>query len=186
MAKFFLRGVNFSCSLIVLSMLSTSFSILRATQALPPRNNLPPWAQGTNPWPQITLLVISCVSLAVCLVIFYSYWRGGHRKAEKTAVYYTSFAIAFFIFSTIMWVFGAAVLHNSKQNSNGQDMWSWSCNQNKRATFFQDEVQYNLVCRLQNWSLICAIIEIVVEVITIALYAIVFYRFRKFSTLESY
>ena len=33
------------------------------------------------------------------------------------------------------------------------------------------------MCRLQNWSLICAIIEIVVETITIVVYGIVFYRY---------
>ncbi|MCJ1404701.1 hypothetical protein MMC11_007927 [Xylographa trunciseda] len=179
MAKFFLRGVNFSCSLIVLSMLSTTFQIFNATKAIPPRNNLPVWAQGQSTWPQITLLCISCVSLAICLVIFYSYWRGGHNRAQKTAVYYTTFAIGFFIFSTVMWIMGAAILHTSKANGNGQDMWGWACNDNKRRTLFQDEVHYDLVCRLQNWSLICALIEIIVEVITITLYAIVFYRLRS-------
>ncbi|MCJ1406648.1 hypothetical protein MMC19_000714 [Ptychographa xylographoides] len=178
-AKFFLRGVNFSCSLIVLSMLSTTFQIFNATKAIPPRNSLPVWAQGQQTWPQITLLCISCVSLAICIVIFYSYWRGGHNRAKKTAVYYTTFAIGFFIFSTIMWILGAAVLHTSKANGNGQDMWGWACNDNKRRTLFQDEVHYDLVCRLQNWSLICALIEIIVEVITITLYAVVFYRLRS-------
>ncbi|MCJ1319207.1 hypothetical protein MMC15_004542 [Xylographa vitiligo] len=179
MAKFFLRGVNFSCSLIVLSMLSTTFQIFNATKQLPPRNSLPVWAQGQQTWPQITLLCISCVSLAICLTIFYSYWRGGHNRAKKTAVYYTTFAIGFFIFSTVMWIMGAAILHSSKANGNGQDMWGWACNDNKRRTLFQDEVHYDLVCRLQNWSLICALIEIIVEVITITLYGIVFYRLRS-------
>lgn len=200
-AKFFLRGVNFGCSLIVLSMLSTTFQILNATRALPPRNGLPPWAQGQQTWPQITLLVIACISLAMCVIIFYSYWRGGHRKAEKTAIYYTVFALGFFLFSTVMWIIGAVVLHSSKQNGNGQDMWGWSCKNNQRATLFNDSVQYALVCRLQvsfdnsfllvcpsdptladhlfpfqSWSLICAIIEITVEVICIVIYSIVFYR----------
>ena len=149
MAKFFLRGVNFSCSLIVLSMLSTTFQIFNATKQLPPRNNLPVWAQGQQIWPQITLLCISCVSLAICICIFWSYWRGGHNRAKKTAVYYTTFAIGFFIFSTVMWILGAAILHSSKANGNGQDMWGWACNDNKRRTLFQDEVHYALVCRLQ-------------------------------------
>ncbi|MCJ1245157.1 hypothetical protein MMC30_002358 [Trapelia coarctata] len=178
-AKFFLRGVNFSCSLIVLSMLSTTFVIFNATKALPARNSLPVWAQGQQTWPQITLLCISCASLVICLGIFWSYWRGGHNRAKKTAVYYTTFAIGFFIFSTVMWIIGAVVLHNSRANGNGQDMWGWACNDNKRRTLFQDEVHYALVCRLQNWSLICALIEIIVEVLTIILYAVVFYRIRS-------
>ncbi|MCJ1350749.1 MAG: hypothetical protein MMC33_000730 [Icmadophila ericetorum] len=175
-AKLFLRGVNFSCSLIVLSMLSTTFTIFNTTKTLPPRNNLPAWALGQQIWPQVTLLVISCVSLAICLVIFYGYYRGGHRRAQKVAVYYTAYACGFFIFSTVMWVLAAAILQTSRSNGNGQDMWGWSCNDNKRRTLFEQEVHYTLVCRLQNWSLICCLIEIIVEVITLFLYGIVFYR----------
>ena len=172
-----LRGVNFSCSLIVLAMLSTTFSIFNATKALPPRNDLPAWAIGTSIWPQITLLVISCISLVFASFIFYAYWRGGHKRAEKTAVYYTVFAVFFFAFSIVMWAVGAGILHGSKQNGKGQDLWGWSCKDNRRRQIFQDDVSYSLVCRLQDWSLVCCIIEIVVEIITIAIYAIVFYRF---------
>ncbi|KAL2049758.1 hypothetical protein ABVK25_009981 [Lepraria finkii] len=177
MAKMCLRGTNFSCSLIVLAMLSTTFSIFNATKALPARSNLPPWAAGQSSWPQITLLTIACVSLAMCLAVFYGYWRGGHRRAEKAAIYYTFFSIGYFTFSTIMWAVGAAVLNSSKQNGQGKDMWGWSCKDGKRKDLFQDEVNYDLICRLQSWSLICAIIEIIVEVITISIYAIVFFRF---------
>ena len=148
-AKFFLRGVNFSCSLIILSMLSTTFTIFNATKVLPRRNNLPAWADGQQTWPQITLLCIACVSLAITVAIFYSYWRGGHRRAAKTAGYYTAFSIGIFLFSTVMWVFAAAMLHSSKANGGGQDMWGWSCANNKRSSLFQDEVNYTLVCRLQ-------------------------------------
>ncbi|SLM38883.1 hypothetical protein LPUS_09258 [Lasallia pustulata] len=177
MAKMVLRGTNFSCSLIVLSMLSATFSIFNATKHLPPRNNLPVWAMGQKKWPQITLLCIACVSLAMSIAIFYAYWRGGHRRAEKAAIYYTVFAVGFFTFSTVMWALGAAILHGSKANGHGQDMWGWACNDNKRRTLFQEDVHYALVCRLQNWSLVCCLIEIVVEVITITIYGIVFYRF---------
>lgn len=175
-AKFFLRSVNFGCSLIVLSMLSTTFTIFSATKSLPPRGGLPAWANGQQTWPQITLLCISCVSLVTCVIIFWGYWKGGHRKAKKTAVYYTAFALCFFVFSTVMWIVAAVMLHYSRANGNGQDMWGWACNQNKRATLFQDTVNYALVCRLQNWGLVCALIEVVVELITISLYSIVGYR----------
>lgn len=144
-----LRGTNFSCSLIVLAMLSTTFSIFNATKSLPPRSNLPPWAQGQKTWPQITLLCIACVSLAFCMVVFYGYWKGGHRRAEKAAVYYTTFSLAFFTFSTVMWIIGAAILNSSRTHGQGKDMWGWSCSDNKRRTLFDAEVQYALICRLQ-------------------------------------
>ena len=149
MAKMVLRGVNFSCSLIVLSMLSATFTIFNATRSLPPRNSLPAWAANTKTWPQITLLVISCVSLALSVAVFYGYYKGGHRRAQKAAVYYSVFAMGFFIFSTVMWVIAAAVLQTSRAKGNGQDVWGWSCNDNKRRTLFEQEVHYTLVCRLQ-------------------------------------
>jgi hypothetical protein len=176
-AKIFLRGINFACSLIVLSMLATAFSIFNATRHLAPRNNLPAWANNTATWPQIVLLVIACVSLFMSVVVLIAYSRGGHRRAEKVAAYYTVFAVGFFIFSIVMWAVGAAVLNQSKAQGNGKDMWGWSCVDNKRRHLFEDDVSYALVCRLQNWSLICCIIEVVVETLCIIIYAIVFYRF---------
>lgn len=176
-AKFFLRGVNFSCSLIILAMLSSCFSIFRATNSIPPRNNLPPWAQNQQIWPQILLLSMAGVSLFCCLCVFWGYWRGGHKKAQKVGIYYSAFAVIIFIFSIIMWLVGAVIMHQSKANGNGKDFWGWSCVDNQRKSLFEDEISYDLICRLQNWSLVCAIIEIVVEVLTIGIYAVVFHRF---------
>jgi predicted permease len=130
-------------------MLATTFSIFNATKNLPPRNSLPAWAPTTKTWPQITLLCISVLSLFSCLVIFWGYFRGGHNRAEKVAVYYTTFAVAFFIFSIVMWVVGAVMLNESKNKGNGQDMWGWSCKDNRRKQLFQQDVSYALICRLQ-------------------------------------
>lgn len=158
-------------------MLATTFVIFNATKAIPPRNNLPPWAEGTNPWAQIVLLVIACISLAFSIVILGAYFRGGHRRAEKAAIYYTVFSVGFFVFSIVMWGIGAGILNSAKSNGNAKDLWGWSCKDNTRKKLFQTDVSYELICRLQNWSLVCCIIEIVVETITIAIYGIVFYRF---------
>ncbi|KAF2109069.1 hypothetical protein BDV96DRAFT_652306 [Lophiotrema nucula] len=177
MAKIFLRGINFACSLIVLSMLATAFSIFNATRHLPPRNNLPAWANNQKTWPQIVVLVIACISLGMSIVVLVAYSRGGHKRAEKVAAYYTVFAVGFFIFSIIMWAVGAAILNQSKAQGGGKDLWGWSCVDNKRRHLFEDDVSYALVCRLQNWSLVCCIIEVVVETLCIIIYAIVFYRF---------
>jgi hypothetical protein len=177
MAKFALRGVNFSCSLIILSMISASFAIFNATKTLPALSGMPPWAQNTNAWPQKVVLACSCVSLLICIGVFIGYCRGGHRRAEKVGVYYTLFAVGWFIFSMVMWAAAAGILQVSRSNSNNQDIWGWACVQNKRSQIFSQQVDYALVCRLQDWSLICIIIELVVEVISITLYSIVFYRY---------
>lgn len=183
-AKFLLRGVNFSCSLIVLSMLSVTMTIFDATKTLPPRNNLPAWADGAKTWPQYVVLATSCVSLALCLIVFWNYWRGGHRRAEKVAVYYTLFAVAFFMFSTVMWAIAAGILQGAKNNSGNKDIWGWSCVDNKRRELFSQQVDYALVCRMQSWSLVCCIIEVVLESITIVLYGIVFYRYYSKQRLR--
>lgn len=148
-AKLILRGVNFSCSLIVLSMLSVTFSIFNATKSLPARNNLPAWADGTKTWPQLVVLVTSCVSLALCIIVLFNYWRGGHHRAEKVAVYYTLFAVAFFIFSIVMWGIAAGILQGARNTGNNKDIWGWSCVDNQRRQLFQQEVNYALVCRMQ-------------------------------------
>ncbi|RKF57099.1 hypothetical protein GcM3_190014 [Golovinomyces cichoracearum] len=183
-AKLFLRAVSFGCSLIVLTMVSASFSIFNATKSLPPRNHLPAWATGTRIWPQAFVLVIACISLIFCLVIFWNYYRGGHRKAEKVAVYYTLFTVTLFIFGSIMWGVAAGVLQGSRSNGQNKDLWGWSCVDNKRRQLFSDRVNYALVCRMQNWALVCCIIEIVLESITILLYAFVFYRFYSKQRLR--
>ncbi|KAI9674490.1 MAG: hypothetical protein M1817_001828 [Caeruleum heppii] len=177
MAKVVLRGVGFSCSLIVLAMVGATLAIFNATRHLAPRNNLPPWAASTSVWPQITLLVIASISLIMSIVILWMYFRGGHKRAEKAAVYYTVFAVVFFAFTIIMWAVGAGILNGTKQNGNGQDMWGWSCKDNKRKKLFENDVNFDLVCRLQNWSLVCCIIEIVLEIMIVLIYGIVFYRF---------
>ncbi|KAH7418692.1 hypothetical protein BKA64DRAFT_564855 [Cadophora sp. MPI-SDFR-AT-0126] len=176
-AKFILRGLNFSCSLIVLAMVSMTLSIFNATKTLAPRNNLSAWATGTNPWPQKVILAVSCVSSALCLVVFWNYFRGGHRKAEKVAVYHTLFAVAFFLFSVVMWCLSAGILQGAKSNSGNKDIWGWSCVDNTRRELFSEDVDYALVCRMQDWSLVCCIIQIVLESVTIILYGVVFYRY---------
>lgn len=177
MAKFALRGIGFSCSLIIIAMLSSSFAIFRATSALAPQNGLPPWASGTPIWPQVVVLCAAGISLLACILIFVGYCRGGHARAEKVGVYYTLFACGWFIFSMFMWAASAGILQVTRNNSNNQDMWGWACVENHRSELFKEKVDYALVCRLQNWSLICIIIEIVVDVISIVLYSVVFYRY---------
>lgn len=149
MAKFALRGVNFSCSLIILAMISSSFTIFNATRSLPAQNGLPPWAENTDTWPQKVVLGAACVSLLVCVLVFVGYCRGGHRRAQKVAVYYTLFAVGWFIVSMVMWAVAAGVLQISRNKGDNKDMWGWSCVDNHRSDIFSQKVDYALICRLQ-------------------------------------
>ncbi|THC98687.1 hypothetical protein EYZ11_001821 [Aspergillus tanneri] len=76
-----------------------------------------------------------------------------------------------------MWVVAAALYQNDKATGNGKDLWGWSCKKNTREELFHSDIDYALLCRLQDWGLVCAIIEIVIEVLVILIYAVVFYRF---------
>ncbi|KAJ5675790.1 hypothetical protein N7462_008687 [Penicillium macrosclerotiorum] len=175
-AKVFLRFVNFGCSLIVLSLLAVTLTVFNATKSLPTRNSLPAWAEGTNPWAQYLLLAMACVSLFACLIVFWGYYKGGHKRAEKTAVYYSTFTIGFFVFDFIMWIVAAGIYQHSKSSGNSKDLWGWSCAQNTREELYHDQIDYALLCRLQDWGLVCAIIEVVIELIVLLIYAFVAYR----------
>lgn len=149
MVKMLLRSVNFSCSLIVLALVATTLHIFLSTKNLASKSNLPVWAKNTPVWPQYVVLTCACISLAFCIMVFWSYYRGGHRRAEKTAVYYTIFAVGFFILSIIMWAVAAGVLQGTRSNSGNQDIWGWSCVDNKRRDLYSEDVDYELVCRVQ-------------------------------------
>jgi len=120
MAKFALRGVNFSCSLIVIAMLTTTLSIVNATKNLPSRGNFNAWPPNVKSWPQIMVLTMSCVSLLATIIVLGAYCRGGHRRAEKVATYYTLFAIGWFILSMLLWAIAAALYQNSRNHSGSK------------------------------------------------------------------
>lgn len=158
-------------------MLGTTLHIFNATVNLPERNSTTAWAPGTTPWTQWLLLGISCVSLLACLVVFWGYWKGGHKRAEKVAIYYSTISVIYFTFSLVIWIVGAAVYYHAKATGNQKDMWGWTCAKNTREQNYSNVVDYALLCRLQDWGLVCAIIEVVIELIVILIYAVVFYRF---------
>ncbi|KAI5783542.1 hypothetical protein EDC01DRAFT_210344 [Geopyxis carbonaria] len=176
LAKVVLRSVNCACSLVVLALVASTFAIFYSTRHMATRNNLPPWAVKTPQWPQIVILVIACISLILSLGIMYSYWKGGHNRAERAALHATIFAGAVFIFTIAIWSMGIGIMQGSRADNNGQDIWGWACKDNTRRHLFQDAVNYALVCRQQDWVVVCAIIEISVEALTIAVYLFAFYR----------
>ncbi|KAJ5902367.1 hypothetical protein N7495_002895 [Penicillium taxi] len=177
LAKLFLRFINFGCSLIVLSMLAVTLTVFETTKHLPHRNSLPAWAEGTNPWAQYMMLGISACSLFACIIVFYGYYRGGHHRAEKAAIYYTIIAVVWFFVSLIMWLVAAGIYQHQKATGDKKDMWGWSCAQNTREQVYSNVIDYALLCRLQDWGLVCAIIEVVLEAVAILVYAIVAWRF---------
>ncbi|PWY69593.1 hypothetical protein BO70DRAFT_299843 [Aspergillus heteromorphus CBS 117.55] len=176
-AKMFLRFINFGCSLIVLTILGTTLTVFNVTKSLPERNTFPPWEFGTNPWPQYLLLTVSCISLIASIAVFWGYWKGGHKRAEKYAFYYSAISIGVFVFDLVMWIVAAAIFEHSKAIGDDKDLWGWSCVHNEREALFGDQIDYALLCRLQDWGLVCAVIEIVLEVLVLLVYAIIFYRF---------
>ena len=136
-------------STVVLALVASTFYIFHASRHLKPRNGLPPWANKTPQWPQITILVIACISLILSLFIMYSYWKGGHNRAEKIALHATIFAGAVFIFTIAMWSAGIGIMQISRSSNDDKDLWGWACKDNTRRKLFQDTINYTLVCRQQ-------------------------------------
>ncbi|KAJ5752446.1 hypothetical protein N7520_009363 [Penicillium odoratum] len=175
-AKIFLRFVNFGCSLIVLAMLAMTLRTFMATRDLPERNSSFAWNPDTNPWAQWLLLGLACFSLLACMVVFWGYYKGGHKRAEKLVVYYSTISVIYFTFSFVMWIVTAAIYEHSKASGDKKDLWGWACAQNTREQIYSDAIDYALLCRLQDWGLVCAIIEVVIELLVILIYVVVFYR----------
>lgn len=183
-ARFFLRGINFSCSLIVLCMLATTMHIFNATKSLTARGTAKPWSPKANPWPQILLLVISSLSLLMCLVVLINYFRGRQLRAEKVAFYYTCFSAAFFFFCLVLWVVAAACLQHAHTHSNNMDIWGWACTDNTRSQLYGAAIDYSLVCRMQDWALVCVCIEIVLELLTLGIYGVYIWRYLSMRKLR--
>jgi len=175
-AKVFLRSINCACSLVVLALVASTFAIFYSTKNLATRNNFRPWAMETPQWPQICILVIACISLILSFTIMYGYWRGGHSRAERMALRATIFAGGVFIFTIIIWSIGIGIMQGSRGNNQDQDIWGWACKDNQRKALFKDTINYDLVCKQQDWVVVCAIIEISVETLAIAVYLFAFYR----------
>lgn len=79
----------------------------------------------------------------------YGYWRGGHKRAEKVAVYWTVFAVGTFIFTIVMWAIAAGIMQGSRNSAEGKDLWGWACKDNVRRKLFEEDINYKLVCREQ-------------------------------------
>jgi hypothetical protein len=175
-AKVVLRVINFSCSLVVLALVASALVIFYKTKDLPERNGFLPWAAASPTWPQFALIAIAAVSVVLSMAVLFAYWRGGHRRAEKASIYWTVFSIGSFIFAIVMWGIAAGILNGTKATGEGKDVWGWACKDNKRRAFFAEDVNYTLVCKELDWSFICAIIEVTVELFTIGVYAFAFWR----------
>lgn len=180
LAKVVLRSINCCCSIVVLALVISTFAIFYATRHLASRDiagaEFRPWAVDTPQWPQIVTLVVACISMILSFSIMYSYWRGGHHMAERQALRVTVIAGALFLGTVIMWAAIIGIMQTARSNSDGKDIWGWACNDNKRRALFSDSVDYVLVCRQQDWVVVCAIIEISVEFLAILVYLFAFYR----------
>lgn len=121
--------------------------IFKTTQNLPVRSGFPPWAANTPIWPLTLALSIAAVSLVLSTLVLIGYWKGGHRRAEKLSIYWTVFAIGAFIVAIVMWAVSAGVLNGAKAAGEGKDLWGWSCKQNTRSAYFEEDINYKLVCR---------------------------------------
>jgi hypothetical protein len=123
--------------------------IFERTRDLPPRHGFTAWSRGTSLWPQMLLLVLACGSFILTLATLAAYCKRGHKSAEKVARYSSLFSLGIFIFSAVSWAIAGGTFHFLGNDGGDNFIWSWSCADNQRRREFSENVNYNLICRMQ-------------------------------------
>ncbi|KAJ5472061.1 hypothetical protein N7539_008630 [Penicillium diatomitis] len=111
-------------------------------------------------------------SLSTCLTVFWGYWKGAHRQAEKITIYDTIFSIGFFAFHFIMWIIATSIDPNNKVTSNGEDIWDWFCTANTWKQLLSHTISCTRLCRLQKRDSFSIAIGIVINLVVLLVYGI--------------
>ena len=146
---------------VVIGLSALSFHIFLATRDLPPTNGAQPWASRTVMWPQVMTLVIACLSFAAALAVMAGYLRGGHRRAESLSRWATLMTVIGFVGWIVLWAAAGASLQRARDQSRGRDIWAWACDKEAaHHQLFSDRINYDLVCKAQDWNFVCAWIHV--------------------------
>ncbi|KAF8540696.1 hypothetical protein BDD12DRAFT_832417 [Trichophaea hybrida] len=175
--KLISRILSLACSGVVIGLSITSFQIFLSTRHLAPIDGFVPWARNTPLWPQILTLIIAIISFIAALVVILGYLFRGHRTAENLSRYTTITTILGFVAWIVIWAAAGASLQKVRDSSRGQDIWGWACaKQTKHHELFNDRIGYDLVCIMQDWNFICAIIHVGTVVFSAAVWAFALWR----------
>ncbi|KAA8910266.1 hypothetical protein FN846DRAFT_554086 [Sphaerosporella brunnea] len=171
------RSLSLLCSSVVIALSIVTFQIFLTTRDLDPIDGFFPWARPTLLWPQILTLVIAALSFLASLWVMLGYLRHGHHGAEKASMvtmYTTGFALLGWI---VIWATAAASMQHVRSIAGGKDLWGWACNKDtRRREVWEHMINYNLVCRSQDWNFVCAIIEVVTILFSAAVWVVTLWR----------
>lgn len=163
---------------VVIGLSGTSFHIFLATRNLPPIGDVQPWALRTVMWPQVMTLVIACLSFAAAVAVMAGYLRGGHRRAESLSRWATATTVIGFVGWIVLWAAAGASLQRARDQSRGRDIWDWACGKETlHHQLFIDRINYDLVCKAQDWNFICAWIHVATIAVSALAWAAAAWRF---------
>ena len=111
------------------------------------------------------------------------------KWANRFAAADATFMITASVVFLGIWAVSAGLFHNREAPAfNVPNIWSWSCNHKGSS---DDVVNFNQICltqvspsltykiNIQEWSFICAIIEIGLELLTVGSFLLIFVRMKS-------
>lgn len=184
--KFTARLLAFSCSGVVIGLSATAFHIFLRTKDKPPIQGFAPWPEHTILWPPILVLTVATLSMITSTAIMAAYFFGGHKKAERIAITSTIVTALAWVAGICIWATSGGAMQSAKSRSRGMDFWGWACSKNnQRYEIWNDWVDYDLVCELQNWNFICTFISVGAETLSLSVYAFAVWRLYVKSRLKA-
>lgn len=155
----------------------TAFVLFTTTKDLEPIAGFNPWAEPTTLWPQILILIVACISFIASAIVIVGYLRHGHRGAESIS-YVTTIAMVFgWAVWLAIWIAAGASLQRVRATGNRRDLWGWACAKHTpRYQVFHSKVDYDLMCRIQEWNFICSMINIGAWVASVSVMLFTAYR----------
>ena len=76
-----------------------------------------------------------------------------------------------------------------RTSQNGKDMWGWACNKSTgvavRRLTYANEIDYDLVCTMQDWNFICTMIHVATVVVSAAVWIVAAWRLRVRSKIHN-
>jgi len=175
--RFGVRCAKLCCSVVVISLLSANFAIFIRTQDNLINDNgavQPAWGD-TKSWPAILLLTVASVSSLISIFVLLSYLKSV-KWANRLAGVHATIMITASVVSLGIWAISAGLFHKQATGFNVPSIWSWSCNHKGSSN---TSINFNQICLTQNWSFICAIIEVMLEILTLGSFLLIFVRMKS-------
>jgi len=175
--RFVVRTLNLGCSIVVIALITSNFTVFNETRFALNNSGNPLWgSEGVKTWPTTVLLCVACVSSFLSIIILLSYLKS-IRWANRLAVAHATISVAAGLFLLFFWALSVGIF-NVHDKSGTPDLWSHSCTQ-KTAGQNSSQVNWSQMCLEQSWCSVCGILSIVFEVLILTTFLLIYLRRRS-------